>query len=92
MLTSAFNRESRPLPNIRDFSLKTLTQNLCVLLYITRILSLKSLQISQPLLNNLKVQILVRYHKKEAGHNFCDIILPYHNFMLSQIFARYHQP
>ena len=24
--------------------------------------------------------VLARYSKKEAGHNFCDIILPYHKF------------
>jgi len=28
----------------------------------------------------LKPVVLARYSKKEAGHNFCDIILPYHKF------------
>ena len=37
--------------------------------FITGILGLKSLQISQPLLNNLKVQILVRKHKFGKASN-----------------------
>jgi len=28
----------------------------------------------------LQLVLLARYSKKEAEHNFCDIILPYHNF------------
>jgi len=33
---------------------------------------------------------VARYSKKEAGHNFCDIILPYHNYEQTKIVARYH--
>ena len=28
----------------------------------------------------LEPVVLARYSKKKAGHKFCDIILPYHNF------------
>ena len=28
----------------------------------------------------LEPVVLARYSKKEAEHNFCDIILPYHNY------------
>jgi hypothetical protein len=62
------------------------------LLCIAEFSNLKSLQISQHLLNNLIVQILARYSKKKAGHNFCDIILPYHNYERIKIVARYHIP
>jgi len=32
-----------------------------------------------------KIAILARYSKKKAGFNFCDIILPYHNYEWTKI-------
>ena len=59
------------------------------LLYIARISSLKSLQISQHLINNLRVQILARNHNFETSLNCCDI----HSISKKQyqlILASYH--
>jgi len=34
---------------------------------------------------------MARYSKKKAGFNFCDIILPYHNYEWTKILASYQR-
>jgi len=47
--------------------------------------------VSEIITAKLKPVVLASYSKKEAGHNFCDIILPYHNYYRIKIVARYHK-
>ena len=77
------------------FNLQRMTSNYRYLLYIARILILNPIQISQPLLNNFKVQILARYRKfssHESPH-FKNPLLPtglcilrYLNFQIGSSF------
>jgi hypothetical protein len=63
---------------------KSFSQGLLFCIFVTNTIYVLGIEI-------IELVVLARYSKKKTGHNFCDIILPYHNYERIKIVARYHK-